>query len=122
MIIKMQIFIVRPDCRIGHISVNGDVFTTLDLGTKSSFLPPDTYRCMRVTSYTYGKTFEIVVGGHKHVYFHNGNYPRDTKGCILIGRGYDPTTPMILHSKTGFSEFIKLLQNVITLDLTIEYV
>jgi hypothetical protein len=118
---KLSIFIVREDCRIGIMSINGDIFTTLDLGTDRNFLPPGTYYCKEVDSDSFGNTFEIEVEGHSCVYFHNGNYPKDTNGCILLGLGYDPTVPMITHSKTAFDKFQRLLQDVESFNLIIEY-
>lgn len=49
------------------------------------------------------------------VYFHIGNYNRDTDGCILIGNGYQinetqvKTSVMVTGSKEGYIQFYKIV-------------
>ena len=119
--LKLSVIIFQKDHRIGVLSINGGVFTTLDLGIDRNFLPSGKYPCKKVVSHSFGETFEIEVEGHSKVYFHNGNFPKDTNGCVLLGFGYDPTVPMVTHSKTAFEKFKQLLQDVNSFELIIEY-
>ena len=49
------------------------------------------------------------------VYYHIGNYNRDTDGCILTGNGYQindtqvKTTVMVTGSKEGYTQFYGLV-------------
>ena len=72
------------------------------------------YRCVRVQSPRFGKTFEVTqVPGRTHILFHRGNYLEDTEGCILVAEEFSGTyeKPMIVSSHRGFMEMMKLLQD-----------
>ena len=79
-----------------------------------SCIPMGVYRCVRVQSPRFGKTFEVTqVPGRTHILFHRGNYLEDTEGCILVAEEFSGTyeKPMIVSSHRGFMEMMKLLQD-----------
>jgi hypothetical protein len=54
-------------------------------------------------------TFEVLaVPNRDGILLHPGNLPRDTEGCILIGKGLGDVEglPGITSSKQGFQEFL----------------
>jgi hypothetical protein len=51
-----------------------------------SCIPIGRYPAERYKSYTYGKTLKILyVPDRTDILFHVGNFPYNTKGCILLG-------------------------------------
>ena len=64
---------------------------TLELSYKEnqnnrSSIPEGTYLITPRTSPKFGQHFLVNdVPGRDYILFHNGNYPKDTKGCILVG-------------------------------------
>ena len=56
-----------------------------------------------------GKVPEVVgVPGHSGLRIHVGNYPSDTKGCILIGT--NGTDSSVLNSSLAYRNFCALIQ------------
>lgn len=70
------------------------------------------------------ETFQILnIPGRSKVYFHPGNYPRDTKGCVLVGKRFAETPEgdiMIVLSKQGFDEFMKSMEGKDIFEINIE--
>jgi hypothetical protein len=53
------------------------------------------------------ETFEITnVPGHSDILFHQGNYNKDSKGCILVGSTLGPD--MICESRKAFEKLMQL--------------
>ncbi len=63
------------------------------------------------------------VAASRLILFHNGNYPRNTDGCLLVGTSRGPD--VVNASVTKLKEFKKILQTVpvdeITVEITSEY-
>jgi hypothetical protein len=54
-----------------------------------SCIPLGDYIVKPHVSPTFGKCFEIKdVSNRTHILIHAGNYNKDTKGCVLVGRGF----------------------------------
>ncbi|GHT66952.1 hypothetical protein AGMMS50222_08600 [Endomicrobiia bacterium] len=54
-------------------------------------IAPGTYDVELVDSFSFGYTPEIMhVPNRSYLYIHAGNYPTDSTGCILPGRGGGP--------------------------------
>lgn len=94
------------------------LFTTLEPPWKNnaeqiSCIPPGHYKCKRRYSpMNHTEVFEVMnVKDRTDIEIHIGNFVRNTKGCILIGRGYDydkdTKQPMIINSTLAFREFMR---------------
>ena len=72
------------------------------------------------------ETFEITgVPNHTSILFHQGNYNKDSEGCVLLGRSlaYDNQgagTQMIAMSKTTFKYFMDLQSGINEFTLTVK--
>lgn len=87
-----------------------------------SCIPEGTYKLEWVHSPTFGKTLEVAdVPGRKHILFHRGNTPDDTKGCILVGFQYGELRDRsaILNSRPAVEKFLGLLKDAPDIDLEI---
>ena len=72
----------------------------LDNAPNISCIPVGSYVCKRVISPKYGETFEITgVDGRTHILFHEGNYPSNTMGCVLLGLDRAPEVPAVWSSQ-----------------------
>lgn len=83
---------------------------------------PGEYHAMRVNSPKFGNTFEVVkVPNRSKILFHAGNINADSRGCILVGHGFDPVKGRqgIVSSKKEFDEFLAMQANVMGFTLTI---
>ncbi len=75
-----------------------------------SCIPEGTYKVIPHNSEAHPNTYEITnVPNREAILIHIGNYPSDFRGCIGIGLGVDPTTPMIINS----GKAMELLRNEI---------
>jgi hypothetical protein len=64
--------------------------------------PAGTYKCVPHSGPRFKNVWEITgIAGHDAVLFHNGNTPKDTKLCVLVGStyGHIDGVPAVLHSK-----------------------
>ena len=83
---------------IGELSVNGTfVCYTLELAwlwneNNKSCVPPGKYHGFLRHDHKDKWRIELIgVPGHrKHVQIHIGNFPRDIKGCVVVGTSYKP--------------------------------
>jgi hypothetical protein len=86
----------HSECIIGKMYVNGaELCYTLELPWKDnqqnvSCIPQGSYGGFVRTDGKIGWRIELsgVPGNRQNVQIHVGNYPQDTKGCVLIGTGY----------------------------------
>lgn len=50
------------------------------------------------------------IEGFDNVYIHIGNYPKDTRGCILVGNGQQlAPTRMVTHSTGAFRKLYNMI-------------
>lgn len=75
-----------------------------------SCIPQGTYRVIPHNSEAHPKTYEITnVLNREAILIHVGNYPANFRGCVGVGLGVSPTTPMISNSEKAMD----LLRNEI---------
>lgn len=127
----------RPDGIFGAFQFAGDpgpFMVTLSHAYKQqdgSYLPivmPGAYTCVRGTHALEDgvpfETFEIKgVLGHSGLLFHNGNFNKDSKGCVLCGeniRSYDAEADqMVTNSRATFAAFMDRLKGVDSFNLQV---
>lgn len=72
------------------------------------------------------ETFEVSgVTGHTGILFHVGNYPEDSDGCLLVGRGIGYRKngeKMICDSRKKFAEFMEMLKDHSEFTLKVEVI
>lgn len=120
----------RDDGIFGHLMETGKgnfIAVTLEHSYKKlSKIPPGEYLCKRGTGLGEGEfkgfhklhdnvwfdTFEVMnVPGHTNILFHQGNYNKDSDGCILLGGGIgfmNSGGQMITSSKLAFAGFMTM--------------
>jgi len=84
----------------------------LDNKPQESCIPTGIYGCEIVQSPRFGRVYGVKeVTGRSHILFHAGNYPRDTRGCILIGQTGDFLSPYMFigNSQKALKEFMDKL-------------
>lgn len=87
-------------------------------------IPSGRYRCV-ATRFERGgyDTFEVTgVIGHSRLLFHRLNFEGESEGCIGIGlrSGWIGAKPVILNSREGFAEFIRLTNGRRSFDLIVK--
>lgn len=68
------------------------------------------------------ETFEICgVPGHTGVLLHQGNWNKDSDGCVLVGSGIaqSPEGQMVTGSKQAFTDFMDLCKGLQSFDLIV---
>ena len=75
-----------------------------------SAIPSGEYR-MRfrepTTRFPYAHMKIDRVEGRSGILFHRGNYPHETRGCILIGDDAATDKPVIFNSRKGYNQFMR---------------
>ncbi len=117
---------------IGELTIDGlpnkwSVMEDTDRGLTQEMLLPEVSRLKQFgkTAIPYGR-YEVVVNRSTRfkvdlpqllkvkefggVRMHVGNFPTDTEGCLLIGKGCDVSKGMITSSKIGFGEVFELIE------------
>ena len=123
--IKIQRFDFTPDSTIGLLTIDGvfQCFTLEDAMRDEKIegvtaIPPGiyalTYRdqgtMVRGYKQRYGPDHKMLwlrnVPDYQFVYFHVGNKPADTKGCILLGNTYIATSKdYVGSSRAAYEDF-----------------
>ena len=94
-------------------------------------LPPGHYKCERGDHVLspdgirmhHLETFEVLgVAGHSGILFHPGNWQRDSKGCLLLGRDFDNSAQgtMVTRSVDTFKFFMDCLTGLDEFELEVE--
>lgn len=120
--ILMRRFSNNSTCTRGELMIHTTKFQTLE---PSKVIIPDGEYLVRLSlsptfskKYPYtvnldGKVPEIIgISGHSGLRIHVGNYPSDTKGCILIGE--QGTDCSVINSSLAYRKFcanLSLLMN-----------
>ena len=87
---------------------------TLELPWKNnergiSCIPEGVYECKPFPSHRFGMTWEVTrVPDRSAILFHKGNYPKDTRGCILVGSGV--SNGMLTNSSLA----MKLMREIVS--------
>lgn len=116
--ILMRRFSSNSLCTRGELMIGATKLQTLE--PSKPIIPDGTY----LLDFTYSPTFSkkypytVVLGGkvpiltgvpgHSGVRIHVGNYPSDTKGCILLGTAATDST--VLNSSLAYRNFCALIQ------------
>jgi Family of unknown function (DUF5675) len=95
----------------GDLSVNGRfICKTLELAwlwnaKDRSCVPPSTYFAFIRRDKKDGWRVQLtgILGNRTGVQIHIGNYPREIKGCVLVGERYTPDA--IWHSAAAYRKF-----------------
>ena len=110
---------------LGVLSVSGvPYFCTLELPwnnnePNNSCIPKGEYTCVRFESERFGRTYYIRdVPNRSGILFHIGNFASDTKGCILLGKKFNP--PAVLDSAVAMLEFLEMTEGHPQLNLIIQ--
>lgn len=106
-----------PNSTLGLLlgSSGGSQFTfhTLELPWRDnrvriSRIPPGDYLTTWHNSPRFGKCYKLQdVPGRSEILIHHGNYPKDTEGCILIGKS--SSKDAVWNSLQARNEFQRLL-------------
>lgn len=106
------------ECTLGVLFRFGDrVYTTLERPWKdnkknTSCIPKGVYKVVRHNTHEYPNTWRLLnVPDREGILIHIGNYPQDTKGCILIGLEYASKTS-IKYSKKALDLLNEELQKI----------
>lgn len=90
-------------------------------------LPPGVYKCVHGTHRLHDnvpfETFEVTgVEGHSGILFHQGNWNKDSDGCILLGDAVATSKQgtMITNSKVALHDFMSLQAGVNSFTLTVQ--
>ena len=98
---------------LGVLNYDGKLYTTLERpplnnARNISCIPAGLYRLTRYTSPKFGNCFWVHdVPNRSSILIHAGNRVSDTRGCILIGQGYDPHG--IIQSKSALRSLYEQL-------------
>lgn len=87
-----------------------------------SCIPPGKYTCKHYDSPTFGFTYLVEsVPDRSGILFHPGNDHTDTRGCILVGSSFSPDASHfgIVQSRVAFGQFLNLLKDVTSFELTV---
>jgi len=105
-------------------------FATLELPYKNN---NKNISCIKSGKYPISKRYSQKYGWHwilhnvpnrELILIHVGNYPRDTKGCILIGTGFEDINNdsrlEVINSRQALKDFNELLKNENNLEIEID--
>lgn len=118
--------IVLPECIFGTLIAKGELYYTLERpwmenAHNVSCIPLGAYECElidRVTINGIQKVYSVKnVPNRFAILIHPGNYVRDSLGCILIALGRDVDKKMLINSRQGLTNFIKLMGDRFTLNI-----
>lgn len=107
----MEILVRRlwltPQSTCGELAIDGlDRMFTLELpvkdGLPGSAIPPGRYPVTVYDSPHFGREMPLIqnIPGRSDIELHWGNYPTDSRGCILVGLQHEPDA--ILGSRLAF--------------------
>jgi len=75
-------------------------------------IPAGTYPISLYPSPHFGRLMPLLaVPGHSGIEIHYGNYPLDSKGCILVGK--EKSQDAVWHSREMFAELFPVIQAAI---------
>lgn len=83
----------------GHIGCTTCELPWDDNHPMTSCIPAGTYHCIPHMSDAHPNTWELKsVPGRSSILIHEGNFPKDVKGCIAVGQGFSAASPMVINS------------------------
>ena len=113
--LKINRLYPRPTYTIGRLYVNDDFFcNTLELPWLNnqediSCIPTGTYVVKMLPSLKHGHDLPQIMGvaNRTVIEMHNGSFPSDTKGCVLLGK--NSSIGMLTESKITSDKFNAML-------------
>lgn len=102
------------------------LFYTLELPYNAnirckSSIPKGTYTIKHYFSKKFKNCFEVLnVPDRTDILIHSGNYPKDTQGCILIGKAINKKSSTLLSSRAALTQLNQWLEKQEETELTIE--
>lgn len=90
---------------MGELYIN-DKFECFTLEDETTLIPAGTYSVSLYHSPSMNRWVPLIkVPERKWIEIHPGNYPRQSKGCILVGKDHTSTT--LLQSKDAFGHLMR---------------
>lgn len=125
-VVYLNRLIEEKEQTLGELVYKGQVIAkTLELPWLNnvrfiSCIQTGQYRTIRHSSDAYPESFWVKnVPGRYEILIHHGNYKRNTKGCILVGRAWKDIDGDglrdVTHSKITMGKIYKLLPKEFTL-------
>jgi hypothetical protein len=119
-------YLFRATFTLGHLSAGGhELCATLEPKRRDlaggapkidglTAIPEGTYPIVIAPSGRFHRWLPALVGvpRFKGILIHAGNYPSDTRGCILVGE-LDPAQPRLLNSCRTLSRLQHLISQVL---------
>ena len=101
----------KTDCTIGRLKCpDGDTYHTMEPPAVGDvvYIPKGRYRMSIYRSPKFKSDVLLLqdVPGRSAIEIHKGNYPQDTRGCILIGCFYTELKKMLTFSATAMNELM----------------
>lgn len=102
-------FSLTPTCTLGRMTCLQAPWMSLWTLEPLRAIPAGTYDVTLYNSPHFGKRVPLLhdVDGYEAIEIHTGNYPRDTRGCILVGLTQNGSS--IESSKLAFSLLMGVL-------------
>lgn len=134
--IKLKRTDLLPDRTLGIITITDSnnksfSFATLEPPSRNN---EKNISCIKSGKYPISKRYSQKYGWHwiinnvpnrDLILIHVGNFPKDTKGCILIGTGFEDidndSRPEVINSKQALKDFNELLKNEKNLEIEVDY-
>ncbi len=117
--LKRSIYL--PQGTLGHLFLNGAPFCSTLERPAPQFpadvhcIPEGTYRVTIYDSPHFGRLMPLLmdVPGHSGIEIHWGNYPLDSKGCVLVGdsQSVDGDKPAIWNTRATFEQLFPEIQD-----------
>jgi len=111
-------YLYMPDCTMGRLVVLDKVFHTLEPVKRVDYVKP---RCINPGLYSvemeWSPAFEMVLPELKgvpdfdEVKLHYGNWPKNTKGCVLVG--LSGGAGFVNDSKDALKQIIEILNKAV---------
>lgn len=134
--IKLKRTDLLPDRTLGIITITDSNnksfgFATLEPPSRNN---EKNISCIKSGKYPISKRYSQKYGWHwiinnvpnrDLILIHVGNFPKDTKGCILIGTGFEDidndSRLEVINSKQALKDFNELLKNEKNLEIEVDY-
>lgn len=109
----MKIALTRLDATdygvFGHLFLDDNSFDCVTLENHNLLVNPGTYKVNFYDSPEHGKVPMLEVPGRTFIEIHEGNWERNSKGCILVGHHRDGVA--IDDSRSTLKKLINALEN-----------
>lgn len=90
----------------------------LDNQTNVSCIPPGEYTVVKHFSNRFKECLKILgVEGRTDILIHAGNFPKDTKGCVLVGLRFDNKKKVLKDSRKALELFRRSAENEFILNI-----